>query len=345
MQKTSRNDPCPCESGKKYKNCCIDKIIAFPVPKEFVGGDLKDAKQFSEMLKNHFEIEKFDSLEMMNKALTEISSNYNNEPKAVFLGLSPSQMSTLLDSPFSYDNSLFTIDLKDSEDFLDIPVFKQSVYFLKKLSHVKDLKCTQKGNLPTALVIELYKEFFSSERYARKPNREDDLPQITRLKHLLAISGLIKKRNNKLSLTKKGMELLSENKHKELFELIFTTYVNKWSWAFLDGYPEFFLIQNSCMFNLYILKKKCHQWMLSRDLAQIFLDAFPAITNEVPKESYSNPEGQIMNCFSLRFLERFCLPLGLLEYKEEKVNDGKYFKILQFYRTTTFFNEAFNFKS
>lgn len=23
--KPNRNDPCPCGSGKKYKNCCIDK--------------------------------------------------------------------------------------------------------------------------------------------------------------------------------------------------------------------------------------------------------------------------------------------------------------------------------
>ena len=25
MTKTSRNEPCPCGSGKKYKNCCSDK--------------------------------------------------------------------------------------------------------------------------------------------------------------------------------------------------------------------------------------------------------------------------------------------------------------------------------
>ncbi|MBQ8807689.1 MAG: SEC-C domain-containing protein, partial [Clostridia bacterium] len=25
-EKVGRNDPCPCGSGKKYKNCCMDKI-------------------------------------------------------------------------------------------------------------------------------------------------------------------------------------------------------------------------------------------------------------------------------------------------------------------------------
>ena len=31
-QKVGRNDPCPCGSGKKYKNCCIDKPIRKPLP-------------------------------------------------------------------------------------------------------------------------------------------------------------------------------------------------------------------------------------------------------------------------------------------------------------------------
>lgn len=31
-KKISRNDPCPCGSGKKYKNCCIGKPISKPLP-------------------------------------------------------------------------------------------------------------------------------------------------------------------------------------------------------------------------------------------------------------------------------------------------------------------------
>ena len=29
-QKIGRNDPCPCGSGKKYKNCCIGQDFIFP---------------------------------------------------------------------------------------------------------------------------------------------------------------------------------------------------------------------------------------------------------------------------------------------------------------------------
>jgi len=32
-EKTGRNDPCPCGSGKKYKHCCLsNSAIAFPGP-------------------------------------------------------------------------------------------------------------------------------------------------------------------------------------------------------------------------------------------------------------------------------------------------------------------------
>lgn len=31
-QKIGRNDPCPCGSGKKYKNCCINKPVSKPLP-------------------------------------------------------------------------------------------------------------------------------------------------------------------------------------------------------------------------------------------------------------------------------------------------------------------------
>lgn len=33
-EKTGRNDPCPCDSDKKYKHCFLSKTtLAFPVPK------------------------------------------------------------------------------------------------------------------------------------------------------------------------------------------------------------------------------------------------------------------------------------------------------------------------
>jgi len=32
-ERVSRNDPCPCGSGKKYKHCCLKKEVGDPVPR------------------------------------------------------------------------------------------------------------------------------------------------------------------------------------------------------------------------------------------------------------------------------------------------------------------------
>lgn len=34
MNKISRNDPCPCGSGKKFKKCCLDKLISIATSKK-----------------------------------------------------------------------------------------------------------------------------------------------------------------------------------------------------------------------------------------------------------------------------------------------------------------------
>ena len=214
----------------------------------------------------------------------------------------------------------------------------QSIYFLKKLDEVGTIKATQKGNLSKNFVIELYHQFFSKERYARLPNREDDLPAITKLRHILDMSGLIKKRSNKFSLTKKGEKIIAGDKTLELFKLLVDHYFNKWNWGFEDTYPEFRLIQNSAVFNLYLLSKKAQEWILDKELGEIYLTAFPALVNEAT-DSYFSPEDQIMNSFCIRFLERGCLPMGLLQCKEE----GKGMERKTYYKITPFFNQAFKF--
>jgi hypothetical protein len=35
--KIGRNDPCPCGSGKKYKNCCLTKKSATPLSQVLLG--------------------------------------------------------------------------------------------------------------------------------------------------------------------------------------------------------------------------------------------------------------------------------------------------------------------
>ena len=71
-QKTGRNDPCPCGSGKKFKKCCMDKDMYDP-------DNIKNLyfNQYKIRLKNNQDIEKLrkvgklvvDTLDMVEKKL------------------------------------------------------------------------------------------------------------------------------------------------------------------------------------------------------------------------------------------------------------------------------------
>lgn len=314
-----------------------DNVINFP-KNDFEGNNLKGPRDILEMVKERVSGNELLTLDDLNQELSQVTYNQNNMPKAPFLGLSPAQMHDILYGSFEFENIVFSVNLK-SNQLSEVPLIKQAYYFLNKLKEVNELKTTQKGNLPKAFVVEMYNKFFKEERYARLPNKEDDLPQLTRLKHLLDMSGLIKKRKNKFSLTKKGGTIVAKDNNIELFKLIVGSFFNKWNWAYGDGYSELQLIQSSAVFNLYLLHKKAKDWVLGEDLGQAFLDAFPALVNEA-RDSYFGPEKEITNCFNTRFLDRVCLPLGILESKEE----GKGFDRQVFYKVSELFNNIFSFK-
>jgi hypothetical protein len=340
MNKISRNDPCPCGSGKKFKKCCIDKISPFPSPDGFAGEELKTPTQLLELVKAEFANKDVGSIDEANQLLSVMMNNFNTLPKSPFLGLSPAQIHNILYSPFNLHNDVFIFECQDIHKIKEVPLFKHSLYLLNKMKEEGEIKATQIGNIPRALVREMYHEFFSNERYARMPNTEDDILAVSRVRHILDIAGLIKKRSNKFSLTKKGENLLQENKWPELFQEVVLTFMNQWNWACGDRYSDLALIQRSAVFNILLIHKECQDWTHDKELGQYYLEAFPALINEA--SDYFGPEKEIINCFSSRFLSRVCLPLGLLELREEK--GEKVYDRKQYFRVTQFFVKYFKFR-
>ncbi|MCY4643520.1 MAG: SEC-C domain-containing protein [Bacteriovoracales bacterium] len=338
MEGPLRNSPCPCGSGKKYKSCCLGKVITFPKQNGFEGGELKSASEMLELAKEALSHKESHSFEEMEQELAKFYENQNSLPRAPFLGLSSKDMHNVLYKPFSLKNDLFEFKNLNENDLQYIPIMKQAFYFLKRLGEVGELKATKKGNLPKSFVIELYRQFFSQERYARQPNKEDDLPSATRLKHLLDITGMMKKRLNKYSLTQKGKKILLNNSVQELFSELTLTFFNKWNWAYEDYYSELPLIQSSVEFNLCLLHKKAQDWILDKELGEFYLNAFPALLDEA-HDRYFSPEEEIIRCFSLRFLDRICLPMGLLLSK----NEGKFIERKTFYKVSPFFQKNVTF--
>lgn len=339
MAKISRNEPCPCGSGKKYKHCC-NNVVPFPLNGlSSTANSNSSAQSNLNEFKQSIQGQEYNSMEELNAELASFFQAKNNRKIDSFMGLSPNQMQEILYDKFEFINCVFDIKF-DKSLFLEAPFFKQSLFFLKKIENNGFLKATQKGNLPRAFIIELFDTFFSVN-YFLKPTKEADLIQASVLKHILNLSGLIKKSKSKFSLTKKGSLLLARGNELEIFETTLLCYISKFNWGFRDNYSDLNLIQKSVIFGLYMLHKKCDEWTLDSDISKIFLDAFPDLVIECDSKQYSTPEQQVLNAFSIRFLEQFCLPWGFLEEKieGERYKDGKVF-----YRTTEFFRKSFSLK-
>jgi len=103
-----------------------------------------------------------------------------------------------------------------------------------------ELQLTQKGYLPTRIVGELYNKSYILddfvERGITKLRKETDCLTIELTKILMLLAGIVKKRNNKLSLTKSGKNLLSDR--RRLLKLLITTFGLKFNWAYFDLYGE-----------------------------------------------------------------------------------------------------------
>ena len=300
----------------------------------------KDNSQITEDIKEFASKQNVESLEELNAKLGEFVAQKNNATLDNFLGISPTQMHLILYNPFSLSNSLFNFNCATGDIFKEIPILKQAFFFLNKLNEVGELKGTQLGNLPKIFAVEFYHLFLSNERYARVPNREDDVLELSRLKHLLELGGLIKIRNKKFSLTVKGNKILIQNNYKKLFEEIILKWTNDFNWGFGDRYSDLDLIQMSSTFNFYMLHKLCGDWVEDEVLGTYYLNAFPGLILQARNSLYDEGEREIIGCFSLRFLERYCLPLGLVEKKEigEKFSERR-----TFYKTTSFFEDSFKF--
>jgi hypothetical protein len=350
MTKISRNEPCPCGSGKKYKKCCIAQENDFSRESFFEEEDFFDnrnsskvppnpAREFLKSLMEDISKSEFSSIDELNDHLKEVSAQQNSMAQLSFMGLSPEQMHIVLYAPFSLKSDYFCVRIKDKEKLKQIPLMQQALYFLEKLQESGPMKATQKGNLPRAFVREFYEVFFSEENFRFLPNKEEDLSDVVRLRRILTYAGLIKFRTGKFSLTKKGESLISKEETQEIFEKLFYVFVTKWNWGYADGYSDFWLMQQSVIFNLYLLKKKAQGWTQAKELGRLYLNAFPMLLEEA-RHGFSEPEKEVISTFCLRFLERVCVPLGFLERKGE----GDIFKRSdQLFKVTDFFNESIEF--
>ena len=326
------DDLCSCGSGEEYINCCwIRDVLRAKREKTMIPfEELEDAVKDKVLT----------TQEEMQSYADEMTEKSNREPDEDFLGLSPEQVHRLLSFPLEQNEDIVRLDKKLPSKVLEgAPIVRHTLFFLSELAKVEPLKATAKGNLPSKFAKILFEEIDDS-RFKQwiKFRSEENSPKVLTLRHILRMAGWIKKEKKKFKLTRKGQGLLADGFSERDFFHLLHIFTRKFNWGYNDLYPEFPIIQAGWLFSLFLLQKKAKDFTEDAVISRAFIKAFPEIALEVYKTYVSEVE-YISNCYSCRFLERFCEPFGFVTIRRKK-KEGSYFERL-FVKTTPLFKKYF----
>ena len=266
----------------------------------------------------------------------------NNRPIDIFEGLSPNQMHYLLRDTFN-ENSPIQLNNKIDESTLDqIPIFRIAEEYLKIIQREKQIKLTPLGALQKKVICELYDKRFvlddMIEKGITKVGREEDVVAIRSVRYTLEIAGLVKKRENKLSLTQKAIKILWTNDRQQLFKLFFQTFTEKFAWCCNDDYTDEPVGQFGWAFSIILLNKFGSKLETIEFYAQKYSQAFPSLLRCFKPEYYTTPEQRFASCYGVRTFERFLLWFGLVVADKE---DKAFFRADNKYELTEILNKIF----
>ena len=266
-----------------------------------------------------------DELERLKKHIGQMMNAQNNQGLPEFEGYSPNELQAILYNIFD-DECPVQLSKLDEADYKKIPILNQVKYLLQLVENQGELKLTAKGYLPTKIVADIYAQQFIKDEFVesgmQKLYKETDANSINLTRILAELTGVVKKRNNKLSLTQKGKKELNDN--HSLLKNIFVTFGNKFNWAYYDGCGENQLGQLGFGFSLLLLSKYGAKKRLNTFYANKYIAAFPRLLSEIEPSQFQSIEQMAANCYSLRTFERFLDYFGIIKiYSGEKWDSDK----------------------
>jgi len=217
-----------------------------------------------------------------------------------------------VESPIAVDPDVNTVN--------DVPLIKMITYFMKNLELEKEIKLTQRGYLPPVLIKELYSKRFilddAIESGITKLCTENDSNIVVLVRKLSELSGLVKKRNNKLSLTAKGRQLL--NMPIDLFHEIFKAFSDIFNWTYFDAYSSEKIAQVGYGYSIFLISKYGKNKQADRYYAEKYFEAFPNLKMDVLNNRYPNEE---YHCYSTRTFERYLNYFGVIDIEGQKYSE------------------------
>jgi len=300
--KIGRNSPCPCGSGKKYKQCCIEKRSIGQIVLE----EIAEAAEEQE----------FSSLEELNAFAAQRIEVQNKRSLTQFCGLSPEQMYHLLRTPFTAPETVrFATDVESTGDSGIMLIFIP----LAEAIGESGLKATAKGNLPLKFCKAMAEQLRQNESGVRRLliggiSSEVDLDPLHCTRLTAQFAGLIRKYRGKFVLTRKCRDMLALKDNGGIYLELFKAYTTQFNWSYRDRYPEAPIVQHSFLYTLFLLGSFGEIERPQRFYEDRFLAAFPMALEMFPENPYNTPEESARRCYFLRSLERFAVYFGLAEF-------------------------------
>jgi hypothetical protein len=260
-------------------------------------------------------------LETLANRLTE---KYNNQRLEDFSGFSPKQMHQIIHFPFTLDCPIKTYVDFELKNLLSSPIFNISKSLADKIQESGKIKLTAKGNLPGKLIKAIYSEGFFPDRMIEhgiiKLRLERDWLILHTIHIVLKLSGIIRKSQGYLYLTKKGEKYLNEGNESRLFLELIESYSMKFNWGYNDGYDIEDIGQIGFLYLLFLICKFGSKYQKASYYSNLYFKAFPVFIEGYDNDIRNNP----INALSVRFFERFAYWFGFIEYRN--INDKPYIK-------------------
>lgn len=293
--KNGRNDPCPCGSGKKYKQCCIGVG-------QQAGSALADGMAQTLAMSPNL------SLDELNTVLQQRVGERNHRPVADFCGLAPEQLNNWLYRPIA---ELHGLSLETPDDVTSSPVMRYLTLMLDEaMEQGGSFKLTTKGNLPTKLVKQAsgYWGGFAIAKYPRHISisdfagtNEDKFNALHYSRLLADLAGIVYSRGGRLHVKKAVLKQYEVQGVGALYLPMLDAALTQFNWGYFDGYGDDIDLQMFWVFMLWRLQEHRSIDRLVEEVAT----AFPALLAQLPAEPYSTSLDQLRAVIECRFIERF----------------------------------------
>jgi hypothetical protein len=250
------------------------------------------------------------TIEEAQEVAARLQAQYNQRPLEDFDGLSPEQMASLMYVPFDSPHLVAFADALPEQ--AQAPLLMLYGHIASAIGDT-GLKATARGNLPRKLVQAAAADYFPDpDDLAARVYREEDFVYLESTRRIAERTGLIRKRQGKFLLTKKGRELHAAAGAAAAYPILFRAFVRDFNWGYWDGYPELPIIQHSFLFSLRLLARHGDKPRPPAFYAHAFLRAFPTAVEEVEPDDWRSREETVRMCYELRTRRVFGL-LGLIE--------------------------------